>query len=82
MAAVSTIKLVTAFADETKRELEIGPFAPTASVITNAKTNIASVNNNISDFADFYVSEGGASATGIISAQIITLNEREINLND
>ena len=80
--ATSTIKLITGFSDESKRELEIGPLSPTSAAVTNAKANIAQVNNNISNIADIYISEGGASCVGIIGAQIITTNETEINLNE
>ena len=82
MATNSILKIKTSFADETTRELEFGPFANDASAITNAKTNIATFNSNINNIQNLYLSEGGASCTGITAATIITSTENEINLND
>ena len=82
MSAQATIKLTTAFADETKREVEIGPFATTAAAITNAKTNIATFNSNISNLAGLYLSDGGANCIGITDAEVIVKSETVYNLND
>ena len=82
MATTSILKVKTGFADESVREHEFGPFASSATAITNAKTNIATFNTNINDIKNLYVSDSGASCTGIIAASITTSTETDINLND
>ena len=82
MSAQATIKLTTAFADSETRVVEIGPFATTAAAVTNAKTNIATFNENISDLAGLYISDGGANCTGITDAEVIVKSETVYNLND
>ena len=82
MSAQATIKLTTAFADSDTRVVEIGPFATTAAAVTNAKTNIATFNENISDLAGLYISDGGANCTGITDAEVIVKSETVYNLND
>lgn len=79
--AESRLKIRTAFADEATRDHEFGPFATNSSAIANIKTNIAAFNSNIADFGANYLSDGGATCTGIVKAQIITTDETEINLN-
>lgn len=79
--AQSILKLTASYADETKRDLEFGPFSSTSSPITNAKTNIATVNSKVSEIEELFLSESGAKFTGITAAQIVTTNETEINLN-
>ena len=81
MAAKSTLKITTHFADDTTRDHEFGPYHPTAGAIVNAKTNIADFNNNISNLSGLYISDSGAACTGITAAVITTTNETEINLN-
>ena len=73
------IKLNFGFADDTERPIEIGPFAPTAGAVTNAKTNIKAFDP--ADVAGLYLSDGGASCTGIVGATITKVSETEINLN-
>lgn len=83
MAAISELKLTFGYADETKRDLKIGPFKPTDAAISGAKTNVMGFNaNTIDDVKDLLLSDGGASCTGIIAAEINTVEETEINLND
>ena len=81
MAAKSYIKLTNSFADDTTRSLEIGPLASDSAAVTNVKTNINTVNQNLSDIEDLYLSDGGAKFTGITAASVVTSSEREINLN-
>ena len=81
MAAKSYIKLTNSFADDTTRSLEIGPLASDSAAVTNVKTNINTVNQNLSDIEDLYLSESGAKFTGITAASVVTSSEREINLN-
>lgn len=78
MANTSTIKMNFGFADDTNRSIELGPFAPTAAAVTNAKTNIKAFDPN--EVQGLYISEGGASCTGITAASVTTINETEINL--
>ena len=81
--ATSEMKLTFGFADETTRDLKIGPFKPTDAAISGAKANIMDFNENtLTDVAGLLLSDGGASCTGIAAAQIVTINERDINLND
>jgi len=80
--AQATMKLTTSFSDSDTRVVEIGPFDPNSDAITNAKTNIATFNSNISDLAGLYLSDGGANCTGITAAEIIVKNETVYNLND
>lgn len=79
--AQSILKVTTSFTDDTTREHELGPFKPTASVLTNVKTNIATFNTNVGSLSGIYISEGGAECTGITAASITTTEETEINLN-
>ena len=83
MASTATIKLTTAFADETTRTVEIGPFASTATAINpqQLRGNIRTFNADISNIASLYLSDSGASCTGITAASIIATTENEINLN-
>lgn len=75
----ATIKLTTAFADETTRDLEIGPLAVSAAGASTIKARVKAFNP--ADVAGLYVSDGGATCTAITAASIIITNEREINLN-
>ena len=77
--AKSTIKLTTDFADDTKRDLEFGPLEPSAAVANTIRARVQAFNP--ADVAGVYISDGGASCTGISAASIITTDEREINLN-
>lgn len=81
--ATTDIKLTFGYADETKRDFKLGPFAQNAAAISGAKAAIKNFNsNNLSNVANVLISDGGASCTGIVDAYIITSNSREINLND
>ena len=84
MAGKAIIELTNSFADETTRKLELGPFDTDAAVAHSMalKANVAAVNSDVSVIASTYLSEGGASFTGITAASITITNEREINLND
>lgn len=73
------IKLTTAFADNTTRDLEIGPLAVAAAGASTIRTRVKAFNP--ADVAGLYVSDGGASCTAITAASIIVTNETEINLN-
>lgn len=75
----SIIKLTTGFADETTRDLELGPVDSDTAVADTIRARVKAFDPD--DVKNLYVSDGGASCTGIIAASIITTNEREINLN-
>lgn len=75
----ATIKLTTAFADETTRDLEIGPLAVSAAGASTIKARVKAFNP--ADVAGLYISDGGATCTAITAASIIVTDEREINLN-
>ena len=83
MAQTSNIKLTFGYADETKRDFTIGPFATNASAISGAKANIISFNENeLDSVKNLLLSDDGATCTGIIAASIISVTETDINLND
>ena len=84
MAAIkkATLKIRTAFADETYRDLEFGPFDVTKMTADEAKSRIAAFKTKLGDIAELYLSDGGASCVGITSATLIESTDEEINLND
>ena len=79
--AVATVKLTTAFADETERVVEMGPFDVTVMTASVLRANVRTFNADIADIENLYISEGGAKCTGITGAKLITTVENEINLN-
>ena len=80
MAAKATISITTAFADETTRTLEFGPLATTAADVETIRTRVK--NFDPATINGLYLSDGGATCTGITAAEVVVSNEREINLND
>ena len=81
--ASSKIKMTYGYEDGSTREVSLEPFALTAAALTNAKTNIKAFNSTgIDNVKDVFLSDEGASCTGILTASIITSNRQEINLND
>lgn len=82
MATKAILKARTAFADETYRDVELGPFDSTKITPAIAKSRIATFNTNISDIASLYLSDAGASCTGITAATLTVDRTEEINLND
>lgn len=81
MAATTTaeIKITTGFADNTTRSLALGPFAVNAAAIANAKTNIKAFNPET--VKNIYLSDSGATCTGIAAGTVVVVEEEEINLN-
>lgn len=73
------VKLTTDFADETKRDLEFGPLATTAADVETIRTRVK--NFDPADVQGLYLSDGGATCTGISAASITVIGKREINLN-
>ena len=70
------IKLTNTFADETTRDLEMGPFNPAKLDKEEIRTKVK--NFDASKVAGIYVSESGANFTKISAASIIVTDEREI----
>lgn len=79
MASTAKIKLQFNYTDDSTRDLEISPLDPTSAAILNAKTNIKAFDT--AAVASSFISEGGASCTGIGAATIVKVTENEINLN-
>ena len=79
MASTGKIKVNFGFGDETARQVEIGPFAVDAAAITNAKANIKAFDP--ATVQGLYLSDGGATCTGVVSATVVTTEDTEINLN-
>lgn len=83
MAAVTTLKLTYGFADETKRDVKIEPFDPETFNKETVRANIINFNtSDTSTIASLFLSDGGASCTGILTATIDTVEKTQINLND
>ena len=62
----ATIKLTTAFADETTRDIEFGPLAVSAAGASTIKARVKAFN---------------PADVAITAASVIVTNERDINLN-
>ena len=83
MAKATEMKLTFGFADETKRDLKIGPFKPTDAAISGLKANVIAFNDSaVATVSSLLLSDDGASCTGILAASYTTLEKRDINLND
>lgn len=73
------ITLTNSFADGTTRKFKLEPFAIDATAVSPAtiKSNIRTINNNISELENLYLSDNGAKFTGISGAEL-TANEETI----
>lgn len=80
MAKIGSIKLVNQFADDSTRAIELGPIDVTSASFINAKTNIKAIDP--SAIASIYLSEEGASYTGVAAATLTEIETTEFNLND
>lgn len=78
----STLKITTEFADESKRDLSIGPLAAITADEDKAALKAKLKNFDMSAIEDIYVSDDGESSTAIVGATLTTTAETEINLND
>ena len=80
--AQTEVKLTFNFGDDTTRDLRIGPFDTDAAVVqaNTLRTNVKAFDTQAVKNA--FVSETGASCTGISGATIFETSETEINLND
>lgn len=80
MATEAKIKITFGFADESTRDIDIGPYPGTTdSAIQLAKTRIK--NFNPEPIASLFLSDEGASCTGIVDARVIVTSINEIDLN-
>ena len=84
MATTNKVKLTSMFADETTRNIEFVGFDSDAAVMTAStlKARINNLNTDTGAFAAYYLSDDGASFTGITGATIVIDNETEIALKD
>lgn len=80
--AQSEIKLTFNYDDETTRDIKLGPFDTDAAVVSanTLRANVKAFNPQAIKGA--FLSEAGASCTGIVGATIYEVDEEEINLND
>lgn len=81
MASTATVKLNFGFADDTDRKFELGGFDSDAAVADadTLREKVKAFDPATLDGA--FISEGGATCTGILAATIVKLSENEINLN-
>ena len=79
MAKVGSIKLVNQFADDSTRAVELGPIDVTSDAFVNAKANIKAIDP--STIASVYLSDNGASYTGVAAATLVEIETTEYNLN-
>ena len=79
MASTVKFKIQNQFEDDTTRDLEFGPFAQDAINSETLRTNIK--NFDVDAIKNYYLSDDGASFTGIAAATITELNERDIPLH-
>ena len=80
MAKIGSIKLVNQFADDSTRAIELSPIDVTSDAFINAKTNIKAIDP--STIAGIYLSEDGASYTGVAAATLVEIETTDFNLND
>lgn len=80
MAGTATINIRTSFADDTFRDLKFGPLSESDTAVVNAKAKIKAFDPE--SVKNLYLSENGASCTGITQGSVVVTSEREINLND
>lgn len=67
------------FGDKTSRTVTFEPYDPSSSAVTNFKTNVINFNSTIpSAFQTTFLSNDGASCTGIINATIVTTDKTVI----
>lgn len=77
MAKTVELKIKNAFADESSRDMKFA---------INPETSLETLRTNVKAFdpaaiAGIYISEGGATCTGIAAATVLEVEENEINLN-
>lgn len=80
MASSAKINLKFGFADDTDRAFELAGFDSDAAVVSPATLKARIKNFDFSAFSDTYISESGATCTGVTAATISKVTETEINL--
>lgn len=78
MAKTAELKIKSAFADDSARDLKFS--------LNPNTVNIETIRANAKAFdpatvAGIYISEAGATCTGIVGATLLEKSEEEINLN-
>lgn len=79
MAATAEVKIVTAFADDTSRDIKFGPFTAADTLPAAIKTRVKAFSPET--VRNLYLSEGGATCTGISAASVTEVEVTDINLN-
>lgn len=79
MAATAEVKVVTAFADDSTRDLKFGPFTASDTLASAIKTRVKAFNP--ATVQNLYLSDGGATCTRIAAASVTETEVEEINLN-
>lgn len=82
MAAQTEIKLTFNYDDETTRDIKIGPFDTDAAVVQASALRTSAKAFNPQTVKGFFLSDTGATCTGLTGATIYETSETEINLND
>lgn len=72
-------KLTFAFADDTTRDLRLGPLDPDKITIDELRT--AAKAFKPADVAGIYVSDAGSNCTAVSGLTVFETSESEINLN-
>lgn len=78
MAKTAELKIKNAFADDSNRDLKF-PLNPNTVNIETIRANAKAFDPNT--IKDIYISETGATCTGIAGATLFETDENEINLN-
>ena len=79
MATFGEVKITNSFADDTTRDIKFSGIDPTSAAFTGAKSRIKAFDP--SAIANLYLSDGGASYTGITAATLVEVTETPFNLN-
>ena len=79
MASTTKFKIVNAFADDSTRDLEFGPFDSDTVNIETLRTAIK--NFDAGAISDTYIADSGSGFASIQAATVVEVTENEINLN-
>lgn len=79
MAQTVSFKIKNSFEDDTTRDLEFGPFSSGAINSETLRTNAK--NFDVDAIKNYYLSDDGASFTGIAAVTITELTETDIPLH-
>lgn len=74
------LKINFGFADDTSRDVELGPFDTDATLAATLKSRVKAFNP--ANVQNLYISDGGASCTQVNSATLTEVTRNPINLND